>query len=204
MTLMAASQICASHRTHVQLPFQMVRKRRRPGQKLFKGWRVFFVFDFLSLVAGVEVVLKLTAKINLLKSIARRVFTHDIVADGVFTEIGRGEFVRVTAIDALSFSVDGRQAFQFTGTIGRRTTEFRRTRLQVRLIRRRARISTGEMVENFLGQLTNLFLRRYFFQHRILEQSAPESDQSARASSSATSRFAGAIAASARVVERGW
>ena len=58
---------------HVQLPFQMFGERRRFGQKLFEGRRVFLVLKLLRLVSGIEVVLKLAAEIDFLKSIARSV-----------------------------------------------------------------------------------------------------------------------------------
>ena len=81
ITLIAASQTSLFDRAHVKLPLEMVGKRRRPGQKLFEGRRIFLVFDLLCLVTGIEIVLKLPAKIDLFKSIARRFVTDAVVAN---------------------------------------------------------------------------------------------------------------------------
>ena len=80
-------------RTHVQLPLEMIGERWRPGQKLFESRRVFFVLDFLSFVSRVEVILKLPAKINFLKRIARAFLADDLVANRVFTQIRGRNFM---------------------------------------------------------------------------------------------------------------
>src|ERR1043166_5856516 len=70
-------------RTHMKLPLEVIGERRRPRQKLFEGWGVSLVFYFLSFIARVEVVLKLPAKIDLFKRIARSLFTDNLVANRV-------------------------------------------------------------------------------------------------------------------------
>jgi hypothetical protein len=65
----------------------MVRKGRGSCQKLLEGWRVFFVFDLLGLVARVEVILKLASEVDLLKRIARCIITGDFVTTTLLTEI---------------------------------------------------------------------------------------------------------------------
>src|SRR5256885_10207986 len=59
-----SSDVCSSD---LKLPFEVLAQRRRPGQKLFKGRRVFFVFKLLRLVARIEVILKLASKIHFFK-----------------------------------------------------------------------------------------------------------------------------------------
>src|SRR5882762_196845 len=44
---------------HVKLPFEVLSQRRGPSQELFESRRVFFVFEFLRFIAGIEIVLKL-------------------------------------------------------------------------------------------------------------------------------------------------
>src|ERR1700730_2066929 len=84
---------CIAHvpfnRTHVKLPLEMIGKRWGPGQKLFEGGRILFVFDLLRLITRVEVILKLSPKINFLKSIARGFLTYQVVANGILTQIRR-------------------------------------------------------------------------------------------------------------------
>ena len=56
----------------MQLPFEVLAQRRRPGKKLFEGGRVFLVLELLCLVTRVEVILKLPSKIHFFKWVARR------------------------------------------------------------------------------------------------------------------------------------
>ena len=89
----------ALDRTQMQLPFEMIGERRRPGQKLFKGWRVFFVLNLLSLVTRIEIILKLAAEVDLLKWIAGRFLTNDLVANGILAQ------VRASNLGTLAFTL---------------------------------------------------------------------------------------------------
>ena len=59
----------------------MLREGRRFGKKLLEGGRVFFVFELLGLVAGIEIVLKFPAEIYFLKRVThsiRRAFVGNL------------------------------------------------------------------------------------------------------------------------------
>src|SRR5712664_4533341 len=56
---------------HVKLPLEVLSQRRRPRQELFESRRVFFVFEFLRFITGIEIVLKLATKVDLFKRITR-------------------------------------------------------------------------------------------------------------------------------------
>ena len=59
----------------VELPFEVFAERRSMRQKLLKARRIFLIFDLLGAISRVEIVLKFTSVIDLVKCvgvIARR------------------------------------------------------------------------------------------------------------------------------------
>src|SRR2546425_12885460 len=96
-------------RTHVKLPLEMIGKRWSPGKKLFKGGGILFVFDLLRLITRVEVILKLSPKINFLKSIARGFLTHQLVANGILTQVSSNRLTIAPLSLGLTFNTHLRQ-----------------------------------------------------------------------------------------------
>src|SRR5262249_36266368 len=71
---------------HVELPLKMVGEGRWSREKLLESRSVFFVFEFLRLVPGIEIVLKLATEVDFFKWIAGR------VRGCFFTAFSRSDF----------------------------------------------------------------------------------------------------------------
>ena len=142
----------------------MISQRRRPGEKLFEGGRVFFVLKFLRLVTGIEVVLELSAKIHFFKRIARG------IRCGVFARFQSPSF-SIAAGGDFTFRFRHELNFSFgIGSIRGRCARLRRCRFHC-LPGQTIQITTaGHVVENLFGQLLRLFLGRNFLEHRIFVQ----------------------------------
>src|SRR6185369_5516442 len=128
-------------RRHMQLPLEVLRKRRRSGKKLLEGGSVFLVLNFLGLVPGIKIVLKLPAKINFLKSIARAFFGKTVLACYLFTLLAS-----VIALSQVVGRSSQRHGFSVARSISSSAASFRRSSFEI-CISVRAR----QMVQYFFG-----------------------------------------------------
>ena len=147
---------------HVKLPFQMLVQRRRLSEKLFEGRCVFLVLKFLSLVTGIEVILKLAAEINFFESVARSF-------RGKFLTCFQARSLGVGVGGELGFTVRQKPfGFALTRTVGRRCAELRRRGFDIERRKILDLTTTGHVVEDLLGHLLRFFLRGDFFEDGIL------------------------------------
>src|SRR5712692_4528731 len=143
----------------------MLGERRRPGEKLFEGWRVFLILKLLRLVTGIEIILKLTSEIDLFKSVSRSLRCKLLTCF-------QARSLRIRVGSKLRFSLWQKSCFRFT-----LTSPIRRRRAQIGrcgFYRGRRKIlqlaTTGHVIEYLLGHLLRFFLRGDFFEYGILVQ----------------------------------
>ena len=138
----------------------MFGERRGAGEELLEGRRVLLVLELLRLVAGVEVVLKLTTEVNLLEGVAGLLRTFMLIAElvNVCRLVALESFRRWRRLDRLRLArAVGRGEVAVEG--------FGRGGLDLRRVVGPA----GELVEYLFLYLALLVLRLHLFEDGVFE-----------------------------------